>query len=41
LAWYRAQEPFDIWFMYPQASVLSGVSPKLRACSAWTFGVLM
>src|SRR5260370_34623675 len=39
-AWYRAHEPAWSFSISAQALVLTGVSPKESACSAWTWGVL-
>src|SRR5260370_35652927 len=39
-AWYCAQEPGWSFSISAQALVLTGVSPKESACSAWTRGVL-
>src|SRR6266851_5729531 len=39
-AWYCAHEPAESFSISAQAFVLTGVSPKEIACSAWTCGVL-
>src|SRR2546430_3083645 len=39
-AWYCAQEPACSASICAHAWVLTGVSPKNRACSAWTLAVL-
>src|SRR5450631_3258165 len=39
-AWYCAHDPAWSASISAHALVLTGVSPKERACIAWTFGVL-
>src|SRR5882672_2004761 len=39
-AWYCAHEPAWSFSIWAQAFLLTGVSPKKRACWAWTSGVL-